>query len=124
MNAAIHSSTLRDLVSTAIFGCALALISSVSAAGSNNRPVSLTVSFSDLDISSPAGAVELYHRIDRAAVAACSYYWFTSDKDEARCIHDAIANAVIDVNEPALIDVYKSKNAQPLPALRLLSRGH
>jgi len=68
------------------------------------------VKFADLNISNPSGALVLYERIRAGAQGACSYYWFHTDADEARCVHDAIANAVAKVNRPALSAVYNAKN--------------
>jgi UrcA family protein len=73
------------------------------------------VKFTDLKISNPSGALVLYERIRAAAQGACSYYWFKTDADEARCVHDAIANGVTKVNQPALSAVYNAKNKTPLP---------
>ena len=84
--------------------------------------VSLTVKFADLNISKPTGAAVLYARIDAAAKNACSFYWFKSDADEERCVHDAIANAVMKVNQPALFVVYNAKNKTQLPTLVSQSR--
>jgi hypothetical protein len=64
----------------------------------------------------------LYARINAAAESACSFYWFTSDADQNRCVHDAIANAVMKVNQPALFAVYNAKNKTSLPTT-LLSQG-
>ena len=103
MNTSTASTGLRGLI--AIFG-ALAS-SAVSAADPSS--VSVSVKFADLTISSPSGALVLYERIRAAAQGACSYYWFKTDADETRCVHDAIANAVTKVNQPALSAVYNAK---------------
>lgn len=121
MNTIIRSSVLRGLMATAIFGGTFAASLSVSAAGTHTNSVSRLVTFADLKISSPAGATELYARINAAAVSVCSRFWFKSDAAEARCIRGAIANAVGDVNEPALIAVYNLKNRKPLPASHVAS---
>jgi UrcA family protein len=101
------STGLRSLIATAIF-CALASnFSAVSAADPSSA--SVTVKFADLNISNSSGALVLYQRIRAAAQAACSYYWFKTDADETRCVHDAIAQGVTKVNQPALSAIFNSK---------------
>jgi UrcA family protein len=81
------------------------------------------VKYADLDIASPSGARVLYERIRAAAQNACSYFWFKTDADEARCLQNTIAKAVTKVNQPALSAVYdaKYKTAAPSP---LVSQSH
>jgi len=108
MNASTASTGLRGLIATAIFGALASSFSAVSAADTSSS-VSITVKFADLKISNPSSAHVLYERIRAAAQGACSYYWFKTDADEARCVHDAIANAVAEVNQPELSAVYNAK---------------
>jgi UrcA family protein len=81
------------------------------------------VRYPDLDIASPSGARVLYERIRAAAQSACSYFWFKTDADEARCLQNTIAKAVSKVNQPALSAVYdaKYKTSAPSP---LVSQSH
>jgi UrcA family protein len=58
------------------------------------------VSYADLDISKPAGAKVLYNRIVKAAYAVCPNYG--SLIDNFKCIDQAIATAVKQVDSPAL----------------------
>jgi len=74
------------------------------------------VKFADLNISKPSGALVLYDRIRAAAQDVCAYYWFKTDADEALCVHDAIANAVTKVNQPALSAVYNAKYKTSVPS--------
>jgi UrcA family protein len=115
------STGLRGLIAIAIFGALASNFSAVAAADTSSEPISLTVKFADLNLSSPAGALALYDRIRSAAVSACSYYWFAHDADQARCEHDAIANAVAKINRPALLAVYNAKNKAP-PSAALVSQ--
>ena len=115
MNTMTPSSSLGGLIATGIFGALASSFSAVSAADAGTDLVSLTVKFADLDVSKPSGAAVLYARISAAAESACSFYWFKSDADQYRCVHDAIANAVTKVNQPELFAVYKAKNKTPLP---------
>jgi UrcA family protein len=64
-----------------------------------------TVSYADLDISKPAGAKILYHRITAAANEVCAYgaYWEISTRQKQHdCVQAAIDKAVKDVDSPAL----------------------
>jgi UrcA family protein len=108
MNTSTPSTGLRGLIATAIFGALASSFSSVSAADPSSA--SVTVKFADLNISRPSGALVLYERIRTAAQGACSYFWFKTDADEARCVRDAIANAVSKINQPELSAVYSAKN--------------
>src|SRR5262249_40681513 len=84
MNASTFSIGLRGLIATAIFGALASSFSAVSAADAGSAGV--TVKYADLNIASPSGALVLYERIRAAAQSACSYFWFKTDADEARCL--------------------------------------
>jgi len=115
MNTATAYTGLRGLVATATFGALVSSFSAVSTADPSSS-VSVTVKTADLNISDRSGARVLYERIRAAAQGACSYYWFKTDADETRCVHDAIANTVTKVNQPALTAVYNSKYKIPAPS--------
>ena len=100
MNSSTASIGPRGLIAAAIFGALASSFSAVSTADPHSA--SITVKFADLDVSSPSGAHVLYERIRAAAQGACSYFWFKTDADEARCVQQTIANAVTKVNQPAL----------------------
>ena len=114
MNTSTASTGLRALIASAIFGALALSFSAVSAADPSTA--SVTVKLADLNISNPSGALVLYDRIRAAAKGACSYYWFKTDADEARCVHEAIANAVIKVNQPTLSAVYNAKHKTSVPS--------
>jgi len=114
MNTSTASTRLSGLIASAIFGVLASSFSAVAAADPGSAGI--TVKFADLNISSPSGALVLYERIRAAAQGACSYFWFKTDADEARCVHDAIANAVTKVNQPALSAVYNAKNKTSAPS--------
>jgi UrcA family protein len=114
MNTSTPATGLRGLIATAICGALALSCSAVSAADPTSASVS--VKFADLNISNPSGALLLYERIRAAAQGACSYYWFKTDADEARCVHDAIANAVTKLNQPGLSAVYNAKYKTSAPS--------
>jgi len=115
MNPSTTSMGLRSLIGIAIFGLLAASLSVVSAAADPST-ASRTVAFADLDVSSPSGAHVLYMRIRGAAQVVCSYYFFATDTDKARCVRDATADAVTKINQPALSAVYNANNKTSLPS--------
>jgi len=114
MSPPIPSTGLRRLVASAIFGVLAASPSIVSAADPNSAI--RTVKFADLNISGASGAHVLYMRILAAAQVVCSYNSFATDAGKARCVRDAIADAVTKINQPALSAVYNAKNKTPVPS--------
>lgn len=107
----MHRSTtcrLRGLIPIAIFGfLGLGLgVAAAAAPGAESR----TVKYADLDISKPSDAHVLYRRIRAASQVVCSYYFFLTDTDKARCVSDATADAVAKINQPALSAVYRANN--------------
>jgi UrcA family protein len=63
------------------------------------------VSYADLDLSKPAGAKTLYHRIVAAANRVCSvnqFMYIPTQKGLRDCTDHAIDKAVKDVGSPAL----------------------
>ena len=120
MNISTPCTGLRGLIATAIFAAPALCFAAIAAADPSSA--SVTVKYADLDVASPSGALVLYERIRAAAQSACNYFWFKTDADEARCVHNTIANAVAKVNQPALSAVFdaKYKTAGPSP---LVSQG-
>src|SRR5215831_18605476 len=116
MNTSTPFTGLRGIIATAIFGALASSFSAVSAADDPN-PVSITVKYADLNIASPSGALVLYGRIRAAAQDACSYFWFKTGVDEARCVRNTIASAVTKVNEPALSAIYDANYKTSAPSL-------
>jgi UrcA family protein len=82
---------------------------------------SVTVSYSDLDLSSPAGAKTLYRRIQGAAEQVCGHPG--ADVIEQAiwrsCYRSAIGNAVRKVNDPLLTAVHAGK---PAPVTAMLQK--
>ena len=114
MNTSYPSTGLRGLIAAAIFGTLASSIGTVSVADPSSAGV--TVKYADLNMVSPSGAVVLYERIRAAAQSACNYFWFKTDADEARCVHNTIANAVTQVNQPALSAIYNAKFKASAPS--------
>jgi len=121
MKTSSPSTGLRGFIASSIFVALAASFSAVSAADPSSA--SITVKYADLDIASPSGARVLYERIRAAAQSACSYFWFKTDADEARCLQNTIAKAVTKVNQPALSAVYDAKYKASAPS-PLVSQSH
>jgi UrcA family protein len=115
MNTSTPSTGLRGVIASAMLAALALCFSAASAADPSSA--SVTVKYSDLNIASPSGAAVLYERIRAAAQNACGYFWFKTDEDEARCVHNTIANAVNKVNQPALSAVYDAKHKTSAPSL-------
>jgi UrcA family protein len=114
MNPSTISTGLRGLIATAIFsllGLGLCVV-----AAADPSAESRTVKFADLNISNPSGAHVLYTRIRAAAQVVCSYYFFATDTDKARCVRDVTADAVTRINQPALSAVYNANNRSSVPS--------
>lgn len=63
---------------------------------------SVTVSYADLDISRPAGADVLYHRIRVAAREACGWVdrqWPVAYYTWRRCVENAVSGALVSLYE-------------------------
>lgn len=78
---------------------------------------SITISYSDLDLTRQAGIETLYKRISSAARAACGpaslhkYDAFLSSRKAWReCVDRAIANAVAEIGEPKLTALHVERS--------------
>jgi UrcA family protein len=120
MNTIATSSPLRSLIAAAIFSAVASGFSAASLASDDTDVPQLVVKYGDLDLSSPQGATALYRRIGYAAEQVCPNLQSAavSLQGQARaCIHKAIADAVIKVNQPALFTEYNARNSSPLPVM-------
>ena len=114
MKISTTSTGLGGLIATAIFGFLGLGLCVVGAAEPSDE--SRTVKFADLNMSNPSSAHVLYRRIRAAAQIVCSYYFFATDTDKARCVRDATADAVTRINQPALSTVYNANTKTSVPA--------
>ena len=119
MNRTTQNTSLSRLTATVLFG-ALALSFAAMSPAQDTGVQREKVKYSDLDISRSAGAGALYARITLAANDVCrdqSHGDLSSKAIFDRCVHQAIANAVAEVDQPALYSVYNAKNAAPKPVM-------
>ena len=114
MKTSTTSTGLHGLIANAIFGFLGLGLCVVATADPTAE--SRTVKFADLDMSSPSSVHVLYRRIRAAAQVVCSYHFFATDTDNARCVRDATADAVTKINQPALSAVYSANNKTLTPS--------
>jgi UrcA family protein len=102
-------------VSSAAFGIAIAAASCTaladnSSAASGQEDRSITVSYSDLDLSHAAGAETLYSRLRNAANAVCGpkvdLRKLRERRTRQQCVASALDNAVADVAAPELQELH------------------
>jgi UrcA family protein len=104
--------TISALAITAASLCFGVSVASETARNGIDKPPSVTVHFSDLNVSSPAGAKALYGRIQRAARVVCKRYsakTLPGVVNGRECYRNAVANAVRDVNQSQLLALHASK---------------
>jgi UrcA family protein len=118
------SFTFRRLTAAAVVAFAAGFTVIAHADQSTDAP-QVIVKYADLSVSSPQGAVALYHRIRAAAVTVCQPLDesnLASKQTANACIHKALADAVAEVDQPALSAVYREKNR--LPVSPVLTAGN
>lgn len=107
------------LVASMTMTAAMSMPATAAHAAANDSTASVTVHFADLKPDSDAGSKTLYRRLRQAAKEVCGDEFSVRDLDERRnvekCQQVAIENAVAQVNQPRLIDLYdRSFPRQPL----------
>jgi UrcA family protein len=120
MNTTTQNTSLSRLTAAVLFSALALSFAAMSPAQDSTGVLREKVKYSDLDISRPAGAGALYARIAIAANDVCSdqsHGDLSSKAIFSRCVHQAIANAVAEVDQPALYSVYNAKNAVPKPVM-------
>ena len=113
------------LIAAALIGSLAASFTLVSHADEAAAP-QIVVKYGDIAISNERGAEELYRRIWAAAVTVCRPLDDSNLAIRAKvrtCVHNAIADAVVKVNRPELVSVYRIKNHEPPQAILTASQG-
>jgi UrcA family protein len=111
---------LQHMAATALFGALALSFAALCPAGDTTGVNQSTVKYADLNVSSPAGATALHGRIIAAANGVCRDL---DGRDAAsktrfnRCVHNAIADAVTKVDQPALYAIYNAKNPTQKPIM-------
>jgi UrcA family protein len=76
---------------------------------------SITIDYSDLDLTQPQGVNALYSRVVSAARRACSDpqpMELARFAEFRKCVDRAVSEAVGDVNQPALAAVHRAKKSR------------
>jgi UrcA family protein len=109
--------SLRRILAPALL---LAIATAAMPAGADvpDAPLSVKVSYADLDVAHAAGAKALYGRIQNAARDVCKPLsnqprLHTSAWD--KCISNAVSNAVQSIGQPALTSLHEEKTRNVLP---------
>jgi UrcA family protein len=108
----------RILVSALVAGlvCAAEAALFAAATAAAELPQSVTVRFADLNLERSADVARLYHRISHAAQSACGArdLELTNWVDPAwqHCVYVAVAQAVAQVDQPALSAYHQQRLGQ------------
>jgi UrcA family protein len=106
--AALH---VRCALAAAAVACAL--LTGVAVADQGNVVVGIPVSRQGLDLNDPAGARELYQRLNYAAYVACTRAnraGLAPSPDPRGCTEKALAAAVLSAHQPLLTQAYLAKH--------------
>jgi UrcA family protein len=126
MNTISKSPNLHRMIASVAFGGLMLSFSAICPAADGAGLPQATVKYGDLNVSSPQGAAALYARIRVAADGVCRSLdgrGFASIL-YSRCVHKAIADAVTNVDQPALNTVYNMKNSTPKPIMLVSAQNH
>jgi UrcA family protein len=109
---------MKIAMSCTLFVVLMGSLNAVAAAGDwDNGPPKRVVHFSDLDLTRNAGVAVLYARIRFAARVVCEPVAdraLQSIVARNRCMTEAIARAVADVNVPTLTSYHLTKTGQTI----------
>jgi UrcA family protein len=114
------STKVSRILAATIFAALTCSIATVSFASDSSDPLQVKVKYGDLNVSSTAGATTLYTRIRVAAEAVCRPFNnrdFASQKLFAACVHQAMSNAVNEVDQPTLSAIYNAKTGTSKPIM-------
>jgi UrcA family protein len=120
MNTLTRRVDLPGLVTAAILGLLIFGCTAPCIADDSGDIPHAVVRFGDLDLASAQGAATLYRRIVWAAYEVCNSFDIDIHDlefpaEQVRCVHKAVAHAVIKVGRPELFAIYKARNRDPLP---------
>lgn len=106
----------KSAIASGAFIAAVSLLAPPLAMAGEPVVQSIAVSYADLDPSNAAGAKLLYARIRWAARKVCTLDdemgHVAQSRERAQCIQRAVDQAVMTVNNPVLVAMYRGKNHQ------------
>jgi len=120
MNTMTHTIKLQRMTATVLFSALALSFAAMCPAGDTTGANQSTVKYADLNVSSPSGAAALYARINGAANGVCRTLDgrdLSSKTHFNRCVHNAIADAVTKIDQPALYSIYNAKNSTQKPIM-------
>jgi UrcA family protein len=120
MNTMTQNNNRSRAAAAVLFGALALSFAAICTAEDTAGVPQVTVKYSDLNISRTAGAGALYARISMAASDVCrllDHGDLSSKAIFTRCVHQAIADAVTKVDQPALYSVYNLKNPAAKPVM-------
>jgi UrcA family protein len=104
------------LIAAALTVAAITTAGSAYAADSSDRPLSLDVPYSDLNLASRAGATAMLSRLRNAATIVCGGRPHRASAQEASayraCVRTAVEGAVRQINAPLLAELYYGERTQ------------
>lgn len=118
MNAVIAKSTATVAMAAALIGhSTLARADRLVDRNDGNGP-SITINYSELDISKPQGLEVLYARIKHAAKAVCGFDGSPQELSRSRhleaCYRTSLDNAIRQINRPKLTALHRAKSRSAL----------
>ena len=117
MNAVIAKSAVALTLTAALMGHSVAAHADRFDGAVGSAP-SITVNYSELDISKPQGLAVLYARIQRAARSVCGVHYspreLSRERHSMACYKTAIDDAVRQVNRPTLTALHRAKTRSAL----------
>jgi UrcA family protein len=117
------STQISRILAATVFAALTCSIATVSFASDSPDALQVKVKYTDLNVSTTAGATNLYNRIRGAADSVCHPFRPSNPGDLAArkaftaCVHKAMSNAINEVNEPALFTVANTKAGTSKPVL-------
>ena len=114
------STRVSRILAATVFAALTCSIATLSFASDSAGALQAKVKYSDLNVSSTSGAATLYNRIRSAAESVCHPFNnrdFASQKLLAACVHEAMSNAVKEIDQPTLSAIYNAKTGASKPIM-------
>lgn len=110
-----------SLISLALAGATLYAATAQAQAPEAREVHTLTVKYSDLNLTSAAGATQLYNRIRGAARFVCGEEGRRLEEQMVwnDCFHTSVSNAVSAVHSPLLSALHEGSGVKSTPTARL-----
>jgi UrcA family protein len=113
----MNTATKIRLSSHGLVACAalLCVVGAGNAMAGTPEVPSVTIRYTDLDLSKPAGAETLYRRIQAAARTVCGVYKAKDLQQIAfarDCYTATVASAVMTINRPLVTALHRSRGAR------------